>query len=90
VLNPDLDFELLYNHLGSEFEPVLKRLYKDSSFTSFLRFMLPAHTWEHQYLGFIRYNIDNKIASESIEQVGSLLREHEEKEKRVDLLWKQT
>ena len=45
ILNPDLDFEMLYEHLGTEFEPVLKRLYKDSSFTSFLRFILPVHTW---------------------------------------------
>lgn len=45
LLNPDLDFELLYDQLAEEFVPLLKKLYKDASFTSFLRFILPAHTW---------------------------------------------
>jgi hypothetical protein len=69
----------LYEHLSGEFEQLLKTLYKDSSFTSFLRFVLPNSTPEHQYLAFIRYNIDNSISDENLDQVRLLLRDYHEK-----------
>jgi hypothetical protein len=61
-------------------------LYKDNSFTSFLRFLFPS-TWEHQYLGFIRYNIDNRIPEGTLEKIRQLKRDYEDKEHRVEDMW---
>lgn len=67
LLSADMDLQLIYDNVFDQFSPLLKSLYKDNSFTSFLRFLFPTKTfWQYPYLGFIRHNIDNRLNQQTL------------------------
>ena len=82
----DYDLELIYERKGQEFEDILNKRYGTCNFTSFVRYLVP-QDYEHRYYGFIKYNKDNTLSTQTSGMIDDVIAQELTKEARIRKWW---